>query len=728
MKRFTFTIVMIICLFTASLAQAPQAFKYQAIARDAVGDILESQSVTFRVSILQTTAYGTLRYQEIHPVVTNDHGLVSLEIGGGVPTYGDFTTVLWGADDFFMKIELDPNGGSSYQEMGTSQLLSVPYALFAGDDGDWIKDGDHLRLASSGNVAIGGGSNSSTKLRVFEEFSTNNDIEDIIEIWRGTTGAASDGIGGGIAFRVETSNGGYTIASRISGLLESAAIGDTWGGLLFETRGYSGSMTPAMYIDPSGYVGLNVANPLYRLDVNGQVRFTFNGVYSAALAVVGSTYSQMLYCSNSIDSDGSAIWGAMTSSSAGADSYGVYGSNSGAGYGVYGIGYSGIGVYGKNDVNENFGYLGNTSYGAYGGNDDGPYGYLGGSYNGAYGYHESGNYGYLGGYSYSVYGNLNNSASQGNFAVYGYAIGNSTVQGSGYSVNGSMGGVKGNSSYGNFYTFGVAGYSYLSDGRSAGVLGARNTASNWGALGYKTSGNSYYGGYFTSYTYGSGKDDEVQTSSGIGAYGDLFGADIHGKVYGAFIEGENYATYTKGNSYQDGLDIHLQENGSNQHTVLYTSVATNASIQTSGYATISNGKASITFDPGFASAVSETAPIIVTATPMGNTNGIYLTEITKSGFKLAENNNGKSNVSISYIAIGKRKGYENPVLANEVIAADYTDKIAQGLHNDMDQDTDGKGLYYENGQLKVGIHPSTIPDPSGVIIEDGENVNSQKGD
>lgn len=719
MKNIVFTIVMVIGCFININAQPPQSFKYQAVARDVAGDILETQSVTFRVSILQSTATGTLRYQEIHPMVTNEHGLVSLEIGNGVPTYGDFTTVLWGADDFYMKIELDPNGGSAYQEMGTSQLLSVPYALFAGDDGDWIKDGDHLRLATSGNVAIGGGSNSSTKLRVFEEFSTNNDIEDIIEIWRGTTGTASDGIGGGIAFRVETSNGGYTIASRISGLLESAAIGDTWGGLLIETRGYGGSMIPAMYIDPSGYVGLNVADPLYRLDVDGQVRFNFEGVYGGALAIVGSTYSRMLYCSNSLETDGAgAIYGTITSSAAGSTSYGVSGKNSGSGYGVYGIGYSGIGVYGKNDVNDNYGYLGNTSYGVYGKNDDGPYGYLGGSYNGVYGYHHSGNYGYLGGYDYGVRGNLNNSASAGDYAIYGYAIGNSTQQGNSYSISYSMGGVKGNSSYGNAYTFGVAGYSYLSDGRSAGVLGARNTASNWGALGYKTSGNSYYGGYFTSYSYGSGKDDEVQTSGGIAAYGDLIGADIHGKVYGAFIEGGNYATYTKGDSYHDGLDIHLQENGSTQNTVLYTSVATDATIQTSGFATISNGKANIEFDSSFEQAVSDSEPIIVTVTPMGNSNGVYLTEITKSGFKLAENNNGKSNVSITYIAIGKRKGYENPVLAEEVISADYTTKIAKGLHNDVDMDSDGQGLYYEDGQLKVGIHPSTIPDPSGVILEE----------
>ena len=66
---------------------------------------------------------------------------------------------------------------------------------------------------------------------------------------------------------------------------------------------------------------------------------------------------------------------------------------------------------------------------------------------------------------------------------------------------------------------------------------------------------------------------------------------------------------------------------------------------------------------------------------------------------------------VYYIAVGIRAGYENPQLAQEIIDAGYVDKMKRGLHDDGDVLTKGEGLYYENGQLIVGVHPSTLPDP-----------------
>jgi hypothetical protein len=97
---------------------------------------------------------------------------------------------------------------------------------------------------------------------------------------------------------------------------------------------------------------------------------------------------------------------------------------------------------------------------------------------------------------------------------------------------------------------------------------------------------------------------------------------------------------------------------------------------------------------------------------MGESNGVYLANVTSSGIKVVENNNGRSNVTVNYIAVGRRAGYENPNLSPEVIDASYTSKIARGLHNDADKQTNGEGLYYENGELVVGVHPSTLPDPN----------------
>ena len=116
---------------TFSMAQSPQSFNYQAVALSSNGDPLSAQAIGVRVTILSGSANGTTEYQESHSVNTNDFGLFSLMIGGGQNLSGSFTTISWGTQSKFLKIEIDINGGSSYQTIGTVQLLSVPYALYA---------------------------------------------------------------------------------------------------------------------------------------------------------------------------------------------------------------------------------------------------------------------------------------------------------------------------------------------------------------------------------------------------------------------------------------------------------------------------------------------------------------------------------------------------------------------------------------------------------------------
>jgi hypothetical protein len=126
-------ITLIIAFFTMMMhAQVPQKMSYQAVIRDASDNLVTNQSVGIQISILQTSATGTVVFVETHTEMTNINGLVSLEIGTGSLISGDFTTIPWGNDLFFIKIETDPTGGTNYTIVGTSQLLSVPYALYAG--------------------------------------------------------------------------------------------------------------------------------------------------------------------------------------------------------------------------------------------------------------------------------------------------------------------------------------------------------------------------------------------------------------------------------------------------------------------------------------------------------------------------------------------------------------------------------------------------------------------
>jgi hypothetical protein len=312
-----------------------------------------------------------------------------------------------------------------------------------------------------------------------------------------------------------------------------------------------------------------------------------------------------------------------------------------------------------------------------------------------------------------IYQNQNPADGDGQSGVWAYRTRSSANDGVSYDFDGSNHAIEGVSYWGDMYSFGTSGFNYNDFTRCGGVLGASYYGTFWGSLGYRSSGSINYGGYFTSYTGGGGKSNQpAMTGIGMGAWGDLFGADIHGNVYGVYAEGENYAMFTHGTTYKDNVDVNLQENGNGTNTVLYTYVSTDVCVQTSGTATLSSGKATIAFDHAFASIVSSKEPVVITVTPIGESNGVYLSDVTSAGFSVMENNAGKSNITVNYIVIGKRAGYENPQLAKEVIEKGYTDKLSRGLHPDSDIQTKGEGLYYENGELVVGIHPSLLPDPN----------------
>ena len=112
-------------------AQAPQKMSYQAVIRNTSGVLVTSTSVGMKISILQGTASGNVAYSETQTASTNANGLVSLEIGSGTVVSGTFAGINWATGPYFIKTETDPAGGTNYSITGTSQLMSVPYALFS---------------------------------------------------------------------------------------------------------------------------------------------------------------------------------------------------------------------------------------------------------------------------------------------------------------------------------------------------------------------------------------------------------------------------------------------------------------------------------------------------------------------------------------------------------------------------------------------------------------------
>ena len=132
MRRiYNFIAALLLLLSTGSFAQTiPEKMSYQAVVRDADGQLVSETEVGMQISILQNTTTGTPVYVEIHTPTSNENGLVSIEIGMGA-TSDDFSSIDWSTGPYYIKTETDLAGGSNYVISGTSQLMSVPYALHA---------------------------------------------------------------------------------------------------------------------------------------------------------------------------------------------------------------------------------------------------------------------------------------------------------------------------------------------------------------------------------------------------------------------------------------------------------------------------------------------------------------------------------------------------------------------------------------------------------------------
>ena len=134
MKQF-FLSGLLACFVMCAIAQSPQAFNYQAIARNINGNSLPNQSIAVRFTLKVASNTGAIVYQERDTATTNQFGLFTTEIGRGAPLSGTFAGVNWASGAMYLDVEFDPSGGNTFTDLGTTQLISVPYALFAQQSG-----------------------------------------------------------------------------------------------------------------------------------------------------------------------------------------------------------------------------------------------------------------------------------------------------------------------------------------------------------------------------------------------------------------------------------------------------------------------------------------------------------------------------------------------------------------------------------------------------------------
>ncbi|HLK98140.1 MAG TPA: hypothetical protein VK364_10255, partial [Hymenobacter sp.] len=217
MKKRFLSLFFAAALPLTTLAQAPQALNYQAVARNSSGAVLANQTISVKLSVHTNIATGTVVYSETHSgVTTNPFGLFTLEVGTGVASTGAFNTIDWANGAKFLKVEVD--FGTGFLDMGTSQLLSVPYALFANSVQN---DNDQQTLSVSGNslsisggnavtLPVGSGDNWGTQTAATNATLTGNGTTGTplgiaqqgatsgqVLKWNGTTWTPSNDIGGG---------------------------------------------------------------------------------------------------------------------------------------------------------------------------------------------------------------------------------------------------------------------------------------------------------------------------------------------------------------------------------------------------------------------------------------------------------------------------------------------------------------------------------------------------
>ena len=172
-------------------AQVPQKFNYQGIARDAAGNPLSKQQLALKLSVLPTQDATVPEYEETQVVITNEFGLYTLQIGNGTALFGDMKNVKWETGNKYIHVAIDPKGGSDFVDAGTSQLLSVPYAIYADKAGiakEAENETQHTRSGAVSTSAAGTGTvNFITKFTAANTIANSQVFDNITNIGICTT-------------------------------------------------------------------------------------------------------------------------------------------------------------------------------------------------------------------------------------------------------------------------------------------------------------------------------------------------------------------------------------------------------------------------------------------------------------------------------------------------------------------------------------------------------------
>lgn len=300
-----------------------------------------------------------------------------------------------------------------------------------------------------------------------------------------------------------------------------------------------------------------------------------------------------------------------------------------------------------------------------------------------------------------VQGEYNGTNAQG-AGVRGLSV--NTTAGTGF--NALHTGVTGNATTSGTYKFGVAGSGGTTT-RTGGVLGY-DYGLAIGALGYYGSAAVDYSvyGFGQAHTNGviggrsSNTSMERNTNIGLGIYGGVMGGWVRGMKYGFHTKGETYSLYVDGSGYTNKPLAYLINTDGASKTASYMSTSMKPEVTVNGKIALENGKVFVPFDKAFRQIISNIDDVVITASPQGKSNGVYIDQISKEGFWIYENNDGVSNVKISWIAITKIKGEENPEVPADLLANDFDTKMDKVMFNENNTTDTAQSLWWDGGKIR----------------------------
>ncbi len=295
---------------------------------------------------------------------------------------------------------------------------------------------------------------------------------------------------------------------------------------------------------------------------------------------------------------------------------------------------------------------------------------------------------------------------------------NGTGAGTGFLTTTSKNGVTGSLTGSGAYQFGIFGQSDGNFGRTGGVMGVEyfSAALNArGALGYTSSGFADVAvyGFGQAHTNGvaagrlmngGNKFSETNAMIGLGIYGGVMGGWVKGLVYGTNFSGDKYGIYVHGNTVTNSKYVQLNTSASSDVRIAsYATTALTNELTSKGKISLVNGQATVTFDSKL-TELCDINSLVITATPMGNCNGVYIDEITENGFLIREANNGSHNVPVSFIISGTLKQAAEFTEA-DVLNKQYETNMNGVMHNDNDYSSDALPIWYDGQNVRHDAVP-----------------------